>query len=81
MDFSKILDYYNLISQYVFAAALIATFLVRLTPSKHDNMVLSKLIKILLYLPILGLSPLTRKMQKELEKYHGNSLSKTDSDK
>jgi len=58
------------------ALVVFATAAVRLTPSKKDDLIISKIAsswsKILMFLPTLGINPKTKKMQEALEEVKEN---------
>jgi hypothetical protein len=71
MDMVKVQIIFQAVSQVMFGLMVIATVVVRLTPSKADNEKLDKVLKLinkaLSWAPTLGVNPNTRKLQEWVE--------------
>lgn len=68
---AKAPHYIELASQYIGMLALLATFIVQLTPSPKDDVKMGKIVGILLKLfgalPTLGVNPETKRLKKAYE--------------
>ena len=71
----KLPEYVQMIAQALGAISVIASVIVRLTPSKSDNVKVKKIsdgiFKVISYLPTLGVNPKTKELEasyKELNK-------------
>ena len=68
----KIPDLIQVVSVCLFAVMILATIIVRLTPSKADDEYASKagafIMKVLGWLPTLGINPRTKEQAEELKK-------------
>lgn len=66
----KVPDIIQLISLVGMALSILATILVRLTPTKSDdeklNVFLDKFLRLLSWLPTIGINPRTKEMEKTL---------------
>lgn len=71
----KIPDIVQVIALFLMCLVLIATVVVRLTPSKTDDEKLSAfangLVKVLSWLPTIGINPKTQALQKAYEELKG----------
>lgn len=67
----KVPDLIQMIALVLMAVTLLATVIVRITPSKSDDEMVhgfaGKLLKILQWLPTIGVNPQTKKLQEAYE--------------
>jgi hypothetical protein len=67
----KVPDLIQMIALFLMAITLLATVIVRITPSKSDDEMVhgfaGKLLKILQWLPTIGVNPQTKKLQEAYE--------------
>lgn len=67
----KLPEYLSLFAQILGSFVVVATTIVKLTPSKSDNEKVKKyadmIFKIMAYLPTLGINPETKKLKKAYE--------------
>lgn len=67
----KLPQYLSLLAQGLGSLVLVATVIVKLTPSESDNAMVKKyadiILKVISYLPTLGVNPETKKLKKAYE--------------
>jgi len=67
----KLPHYLELLAQVLGSLVVVATVVVRLTPSETDNAAVKKyadiLLKVISYLPTLGMNPKTKQLEKAYE--------------
>ncbi len=67
----KLPHYLELLSQALGSLVVVATVIVRLTPSEADNVTVKKysdkILRLISYLPTLGVNPKTKQLQKAYE--------------
>lgn len=67
----KLPEYLSILAQALGSLVVVATVIVKLTPSESDNAKVQKyantIMKILSYLPTLGVNPETKKLKKAYE--------------
>ena len=68
---AKLPEYLQLGAQILASVVVVATVVVRITPSKSDNATVKKysdlLLKVIAYLPTLGVNPKTKELEKAYE--------------
>lgn len=69
----KLPQYLQLLAEVYMAVSVLATIIVRLTPSKVDDEKLDKfnekVFKFLSYLPTIGVNPRTKKLEEALKEF------------
>lgn len=68
---ARLPEYINLIAQLLGALVVLATVIVKITPSSSDNIKVKsfsdKFLKVLTYLPTLGVNPRTKSLEAALK--------------
>ena len=72
---NQYVPYLDVISQSLLVITLAATLIVRITPTPNDDTVVGKisgyLLKVLKWLPTIGVNPQTKKLEEALEDLKG----------
>jgi len=67
----QVMYYIDIFAQLVLAVSILATIVVRLTPSRVDDERTSRVVRFVVialsYLPTFGINPRTRELEKALE--------------